>query len=235
MIDKTTLNLFKKIIRITSKRDIKIYLVGGYLRDLILKNKKRKDLDIDFCLKRGAINLGKRIASELKAGFVILDKKHSCCRVVKKTKTKTYTLDFTDFRGRDLKADLFKRDFTINAFAIDLEDFLKKGKDFEESIVDPYGGREDLKKETVRLINERGFLEDPLRILRAFSIAGLLDFKIDKKTIFLIKRYSHLIAKVSGERIREELFKILDLDYSYNYLKKMDEEKVLEVIFPQVK
>jgi poly(A) polymerase len=235
--EKDTQILLKKIYSFSLKEKTKLYLVGGFLRDFLLKINSSLNYyvrDIDFCLKKNAIKFGRKLAKILKAGFVVLDKEHGCCRLVKRIKDKTYTLDFTHFRGKDLKEDLLHRDFTINAFAIELKDFLNK-KDIQGFIFDPFLGIKDLKEKILRIVNEDGFREDPLRILRAFSISLELNFKIDKKTILLIKRDRKMLSSVAGERVRDELFKILASPFSYNCLKMMDDLKVLEVIFPSIK
>jgi poly(A) polymerase len=235
--DKDIQILLKKIYSFSLKEKIRLYLVGGFLRDFLLKINSSLNYyirDIDFCLKKNAIKFGRKLSKILKAGFVVLDKEHGCCRLVKKIKDKTYTLDFADFRSKDLKEDLLHRDFTINAFAIELKDFLKK-ENVQDLIIDPFSGIKDLKEKILRIVNEDSFREDPLRILRAFSISLGLNFKIDKKTILLIKRDRKMLSSVAGERIRDELFKILSFPFSYDCLKMMDNLKVLEVIFPSIK
>jgi len=217
--------LLKDIHHFAKARKVRLYLVGGILRDLLLKRKK-ENLDLDFCLKRGAISFGRSLNKKIKAGFVVLDKEHGACRLVKKIKDKTYTLDFTDFRGPTLEKDLLHRDFTINAIAQEL------GK--PEALIDPYQGREDLKLKRLRVINKKAFVEDPLRILRAFSFSSILGFKIDRETKRLIKLQKGRLSKVSGERIRDELFKILDGSKAFVYLSELDRLGILKVIFPEI-
>jgi tRNA nucleotidyltransferase/poly(A) polymerase len=207
------------------KRKKKLYLVGGILRDLFI-GRKKENLDFDFALKRGAIGFGRALAKELRAGFVVLDEEHGACRVVKKTGNGFYTLDFTDFRGSDLEKDLLHRDFTINAIAYDPD---------SDAIIDPYGGREDLKKKVIRAVNKGSFAEDPLRVLRAFSFATILSFKIDGSTLRLAKTERKNLTKVSFERVRDELFKIFSQNNTYDCLLMLDELKILEVIFPEIK
>jgi len=230
MVDRDIKILLKKLLLYSLKRKIKLYLVGGYLRDLLLK---REVKDLDFCMKRGSIKFSQGLSKILKSSFVILDRERGYCRLLKKIKDKTYILDFTDFRGKNLEEDLFWRDFTINAMALELKDFVDKDFKIDKKIIiDPFGGINDLEKKVIRLVNKDGFLDDPLRILRAFSFSASLKFKIEKKTIFFIKKYAPLLSKVAKERIRDEIFKILNLDFSYPYIRMMDEYKVLEVIFP---
>jgi len=225
--------LLKTILRFAKKKKIKLYLVGGYLRDIILKREKANP-DIDFSLKKGAINFGRLLAREIKAGFVVLDKEHGCCRLVKRIKDAVYTLDFTDFRGKDLKHDLLHRDFTINAIALELEDIFKEDKNLDSLSIDPYGARADLRAKTIRIVNNKGFDEDPLRVLRAFSLAVIFGFEIDKETLSLIKLKRKNLSGVSYERIRDELFKILDRPNAFDYLVEMDKLKILKIIIPEI-
>jgi poly(A) polymerase len=218
-------DLLKTVYRFAKSRKVKLYLVGGILRDLLLAREKENP-DFDFCLKKGAISFGRKLSRRMKAGFVVLDEEHAACRLVKKIKDRVYTFDFTDFRGPDLEKDLLHRDFTINALALEL------GKDL---LIDPYAGRQDLEKKIIRTVNNKAFAEDPLRILRAFSFSCLLDFKIDKQTLKSAKSERRRLAKVSCERIRDELFKIFDSPSAFGCLKQLDELKILEIIFPEIK
>lgn len=206
--------------------------MGGILRDIYL-GRDKENPDIDFCLKKGAINFAKKVAREFKAGYVVLDKVHGCSRVVKRIKDKIYTLDFTDFRGNTLEKDLLHRDFTINAFALELENIFQN-KNLDKFLIDPYEGRKDLELKIIRVVNQKVFDEDPLRILRAFSLASIFGFKIDKKTLKLIKLKKEKLSRVSYERIRDELFKILDRPNSFEYLPQLDKLKILKIIIPEI-
>lgn len=215
------------------KRGIKLYLVGGILRDLILKREK-ENLDFDFAIKSGAISFGKRLAKELRCGFVILDKEHGSCRLVKKYEGQFYTFDFTDFRGKSLEEDLRHRDFTINAIALKLEETLKDA-DLSKILIDPYEGKGDIKKKIIKVVNTGAFAEDPLRILRAFSFSAILNFNIDKNTLRLAKLKKNKLISVSGERIRDEIFKVLATDRAHDYFLALDKLKILDIIFPEIK
>jgi len=225
-------NLLRLVLSTAKKRRIKLYLVGGYLRDILLKREKANP-DIDFSLKKNAIAFAKALQRKIKAGFVVLDKEHGCARLVKRIKDKVYTLDFTDFRGKTITKDLFHRDFTINALAIELEK-LFLSEDREDAIIDPYKGRADLKSKIIRMVNKKAFDEDPLRILRAFSLAIIFDFKIDKETLKTIKLKAKGLSRVSYERIRDELFKILERPNAFSYLQDLDRLKILKIIIPEI-
>lgn len=225
-------NLLIKILRFSKNKKIKLYLVGGILRDVLL-NRDKENLDFDFCLKKGAIGFGRKLARELASGFVVLDREHGACRLVKRVKKNFYTLDFSDFRGKNIEEDLLHRDFTINAMAIELEKIFYAESPYD-LFIDPFGAKHDLKTKTVRAVNKKAFDEDPLRILRAFSLSAIFGFKIDKETLELIKLKTNKLSKISYERIRDELFKILDRPNASDYLVAMDKLKILKIIIPEI-
>ncbi|MBL7081359.1 MAG: HD domain-containing protein [Candidatus Omnitrophica bacterium] len=227
--------ILKEILSLSKEKGITLYLVGGYLRDLLLFQ-ERVSPDIDFALKKGAIKFAHQLCRILKAGFVVLDKTRGCSRIVKKRKSDNLTLDFTDFRGRDLIEDLGRRDFTINAIATELEAFLKTPDLKKKSIlIDPYSGLADLESKTIRLIRKGAFDDDPLRILRAFSLGALLGFALIPETKnFAFKKRAKL-KRVSPERIREELFKVLSAPSSVDCLMELERYKILEIIIPEIR
>ncbi len=224
--------LLSNILDFANKKKVELYLVGGTLRDILLAREKDNP-DIDFCLKVNAINFSKALARELKSGFVVLDQEHGCGRIVKKTKEKIYTLDFSDFRGKTIEDDLLLRDLTINSMAIELSKVLKADK-FMDFLIDPCQGREDLSAKIIRTVNKNSFVEDPLRILRVFSYASLFGFKIEKQTMKLAKKKRKLILNSSWERIRDEIFKTLSAAKSYEYIKQLDEQGIFSVVFPEI-
>jgi putative nucleotidyltransferase with HDIG domain len=230
---KTNQDLLKTVLKTAEDRNVKLYLVGGVLRDIILK-KEKENPDLDFCLKKGAINFARILAGKLEAGFVVLDEIHGCGRIVKKMNDKIYTLDFSDFRGKTIVDDLFHRDFSINSMAIEPEKVFS-GADLDSLLVDPYGGRQDLKTGVIRIVNKRCFDEDPLRILRAFSMAAIFDMGIEKKTLRLIDLKKNKLKRVSFERIRDEVFKILSTRKCYAFLTPLDKYGILDLIIPEIK
>ena len=140
-----------------------------------------------------------------------------------------YWFDFTPLKGDSIAQDLLKRDFTINAMAVNLKDLLNR--DAPLCLIDPIGGIGDLSQRTVRAISEEVFRDDPLRILRAYRLAGQLDFRIEEKTGSLIQRDRDLIKNTAPERIREELFLILSLDRSKTPLELLHQNGLLPILF----
>jgi len=223
--------ILKEILNFSNKKKTTLYIVGGYLRDL-LSGREKKSPDIDFSLQSGSIKFVRLLSRRIRAGFVVLDREHGSCRLLKKIQGKIYTLDFTDFRGKDLKKDLLHRDFTLNAMAIQLEDFIS-GKTWSSLLIDPYGGLRDLEKKLLRLVNPKSFDEDPLRIMRAFSLAATFGFKLSPAIPKLIRAKKDMLREVSFERIRDELFKILDSPDSYKFATELDRLRILKIIFPE--
>jgi len=147
----------------------------------------------------------------------------------------TYRIDgeYLDNRRPDavtfvsnLKEDLARRDFTINALAFNQED----------GLIDYFGGIEDLENKIIRAVGEpnKRFQEDALRMLRAIRFAARLNFCIEEKTLEAIKLNSHLILNVSNERIRDELCKILVSNNTTKALRLLEETKLLEFILPEL-
>ena len=159
---------------LAKSRTLKIYLVGGFLRDSLIG---RVCLDFDFAIEKDAIDFARRFARRIKGAFVLLDQENGCARVVKKSAGKSLIFDFADFRAETLRRDLAHRDFTINTLCVDLED-LKEDAPVVKSVLskivrDFQGGRRDIKLKTIRMVSSKVFQEDPLRLLRAFSLRAL--------------------------------------------------------------
>lgn len=226
-------NILNPIYNFAKAKKVKLYLVGGALRDLIL-DRTKENPDFDFCLKSGGLKFAAKLASQLKSAFVVLDEEHAACRLVKKINQKIYTFDFSDFRAATLEKDLLHRDFTINSMALALAEVFGR-QDLERLIIDPYFGRFDLRAKIIKVTGSGSFKEDPLRILRAFSFSCALGFSLDPETLRLAKKEKNRINTVSSERIREELFKILDSSTAHASLAILDKLKILEIIFPEIK
>jgi len=212
----------KIIQQIAQKKKVKVYLVGGFLRDHFLNNERT---DFDFAVSSGALLLARGFSKKIRGAFVLLDKERGCARVCKKTGGKIFTFDFTDFRAKTLKGDVSKRDFTINTLCMDLE---------TGQLLDLNKGRADIKAKKIKMVSASAFKEDPLRLLRAFSLRAQLGFVIEKKTQIQMKKDIKLLTDVSRERVREELFKVLATDRTSQCIKEMDKIGLLEQVIPQI-
>src|SRR5215211_3997482 len=176
-----------------------IYLVGGAVRDMLLN---RVSHDLDFALPTDGISIARRVANTLKADFMKLDAERDTGRVIVTDSDGTRAfLDFATYRGKDLDTDLQARDFTINAIAFDLR---------TQSLLDPFNGASDLRLKLIRACSPTSLSDDPVRILRAVRQAAALQFKIDLESRKAMKQAASLLPKISPERQRDELFKILE-------------------------
>lgn len=134
--------------------------------------------------------------------------------------------------GKTIEEDLARRDFTINAIALKLD-----AKRYTlDAVVDPFEGQKDIEQKIIRAVGDpkKRFKEDALRLLRAIRIAAQLSFTIEEKTRNEILLDSKLITEISGERIREEILKILSCDHPYDGITLLRNAGLLERIIPEL-
>jgi len=193
--------------------DAEVFLVGGYVRDLLRGHISN---DRDFALKDSVENIAIETAKKFNGTFVVL-KPHQTYRVILKNRE---TIDFS-FLKNTINNDLKERDFTIDSIAWSPK----------TGLVDLFGGRKDLENHIIKAVRIKNLTDDPLRIIRAYRIAAELGFRIDGNTRKYLKRYSKSLAKVASERITEEIFKILNNEYSSKHLNECYKDTVLEKIF----
>jgi poly(A) polymerase len=200
--------LLTKVSNFLTEHNVRWYVVGGFVRDMLLG---RDTADIDIVVAADALEIAPKIAAALGGKYVLLDKVNRVGRVVlvnqETPSTKgQWELDFSTFDG-NIEPDLSQRDFTIDAMAFDL---LQLQRDhIGVRLIDPFNGRNDLRQGVIRTVAETAFTSDAARLLRAVRLAVELGFRISPETETLLQRYSSLIAGVSGERVREELLRLL--------------------------
>ena len=174
------------------------YLVGGYIRDIILR-RVTKQIDVDIVVPLNAIEIGKKIADHTESRFVILDKKREVVRII----LNNIYIDISKQVSNTIEGDLSSRDFSINSIA-----FLFNKK----CLFDPLNGLKDLELSMLRTYSEINLLDDPLRILRCFRFVSELNFNIDLNLITFIKKNKGKLYLVAKERINHELQKIVNGD-----------------------
>ena len=172
------------------------YLVGGYIRDIILGRKTEK-LDFDIVVPLNAIEIGKKIADNVGSKFIILDKKREVVRII----LNNIYIDIANQVSSSIEGDLSSRDFSINAIAFLFD---------KKSLFDPLNGLKDLEISLLRTHSENNLLNDPLRILRCFRFVSELNFKIDFNLITFIKKNKGKLYLVAKERINYEIQKIVN-------------------------
>lgn len=201
------------------------YLVGGTVRDLLMNS--RLGNDFDFVVEGKGVTFARAFAERVTGSFFILDEERDSSRVVSK---KGFQADFSGVRG-DIEEDLRLRDFTINSMAIPLDSIFKTEV---SAIRDFLGGLKDIEDKVLRESFPGAIEDDPLRIMRAFRFSSSFNLEMDQALSTHIKVSSKTLVSVSAERLRTELFMILDMPGAYNVLGKMDELGVLTVIFPEL-
>ncbi len=221
---------------------VELYLVGGSIRDLLLN---RPTADLDFALATDALPFAKAFATHIGGTFIALDERPPTARVV--LKTQTLSLDFAQFRAASLIDDLRRRDLTINAMAAPIEAILRAARlqsapnynvaqepvPREPSmLIDPCGGMADLASRQLRFPSEQVVRDDPLRLIRIYRLAAQLRFEICQDSHALIQKYHYLLPRVTAERIRDEVMKILKVEQAYPYLQEMWEVGLLAHIVP---
>jgi len=227
---ETQYSYLAEIQKIAARQKAEVYLVGGFLRDHLLG---RDCLDFDFAVQKGGLKLARSFAKKIKGAFIVLDEERNCARVAKKIEGDILTFDFADYRAATIRGDLNHRDFTINALALRLDELIS-GEKWERSLLNITKAKSDLKAKRICMVSAKSFKEDPLRLMRAFSLKAVLGFKIERTTLAQIRKDVDLIRKVSPERVREELFKVLASERSAQILKDMDTIGLLVKVMPQI-
>ena len=200
-----------------------IYLVGGGVRDMLLQ---RVSHDLDFAVPSNGIALARQVANALHADFMVLDEERDTGRVIVTEMDGTRTfLDFATYRGLDLEEDLRARDFTINAIAFDLR---------TQTLLDPLNGASDLRGKLIRACSPTSLADDPVRTLRAVRQAAAFGLKIELETRQAMKQAASLLAKVSIERQRDELFKILEGPKPDTSMRALEMLGVFPYLLPEI-
>jgi len=226
-----------------------VYLVGGFVRDWLLYNKPGHDIDI--AVSGDPELVAQAIAREFGGTVIPLGAKHGVIRVATSgledstpngsdsdiqwaghetpaEDLKPWTIDVDGFTGT-IDEDLRRRDFSVNAMALRLDDWPST-----DGILDPMGGRTDLAQKSIRALSPTVFQDDPGRLLRAVRLAGQLKFLIEPGTSKLIAANAALLAKVSPERVREEFLKILSLDGARGQIEVLDHFGLFEQVIPEL-
>lgn len=230
--------LFKIISKVAQENNQTVYIVGGYVRDLLMQRKA--PTDIDFVTEQSGIELAKAVGKDLGDLKVSVFKTYGTAMI----KYQDLDLEFVGARKESysedsrkpavetgtLEDDQKRRDFTVNALAISLN-----SENFGE-LIDPFNGREDMQNKILRTPLEpaQTYSDDPLRMMRAIRFASVLHFEIEKNSLEAIKQEAERIKIVSMERIMVEFNKIMLSEKPSVGLKLMEETTLLEKIIPEL-
>ncbi len=229
--------IFKLISEAAKELDVEAYVIGGYVRDCILG---RATKDIDVVSTGKGIELAKAVASRLGGSRISVFKRFGTAMINHNdlevefvgARKESYSKDSRKPAVEDgtIKDDQDRRDFTVNAMAISLND----GSWGE--LVDPFNGVEDLRKGVLRTPLEpaKTYSDDPLRMMRAIRFATQLDFQIEEESFQAIYQHRDRISIVSQERITDELNKIILAKVPSKGFKLLFNTGLLHIIFPKM-
>jgi tRNA nucleotidyltransferase (CCA-adding enzyme) len=248
---KARLALLQLIAQIALEQKAAFYIVGGFVRDLILE---RQSQDFDLVVEGDAIALarqlleryGGRLTTHARFGtgkWMIANIRLELAESLNEPEKARDLPEFLDLisartefythptalptveRG-SIKLDLHRRDFTINTLALRLD-----GSHYGD-LHDHWGGLNDLREGLVRVLHPLSFIDDPTRMLRAVRFEQRFEFHIEKRTLELLYEARSLLGQISGDRIRHELDHILDEDHRVNMLARLWELGLLSEIHP---
>jgi len=237
-LDNSIFSILQLVGELGEKENVEVYVVGGFVRDLLMGKSLH---DIDIMVVGEGIPFARKIANSLgikkiipfeKFGTALIPNKNIQIEVASARKEyyanhsrKPSKVVFTDLKG-----DLIRRDFTINAMAINLNP--KKFGDF----TDPFGGIMDIEKKIIKtpLSPDQTFSEDPLRMMRAAYFSSKLGFKLENNCRNSIIKIAHRIDIVSIERVRDEFIKILKTDKPSIGLVILQKTGLMKIIFPEI-
>ncbi len=227
LVESDTLGLLRNMQSFLTGRGVKGYVVGGYVRDALLG---RETADVDIAIEGDALSTGKEMAAAFGGTFVPLDLRNKVARVVLKDAV-IRDIDLSSFRGK-IETDLSRRDFTIDAMALDLDE-IASGSPIV--LIDPFRGRDDLDRGIIRSVSATALADDPVRVLRGVRLAAELGFAIDHDTATQTKESAGLLKGVAGERLREELLRLFDSSRGGHFLFTLDELGLLTALIPELK
>jgi len=214
----------EQVIGWLAQQRVAAYLVGGCVRDRILG---RPIYDLDVAVERGGLALARRLADHFQGAYYPLDSERDTGRAILPVpQEQPVVVDVVGFRGPDLASDLADRDFTINALAANVRT--------PEEVVDLHNGLRDLKDGVIRPVSDAAIRNDPLRALRAVRQAAQLGFRLAPETETLIRRDGQALTGMAGERVRDELARILALPYAAPCLEQLDHLGLLALILPEL-
>jgi len=224
----------KKTLDIIESHNFEGYIVGGCVRDILMK-KTPNDWDITTNASPEKImKMFDNAKYENEFGTVLVPIKDKD-KLIDVLEITTYRSEkgYSDNRRpdevkfeKDLDKDLERRDFTINALAMD-----KNAK-----IIDLFGGLKDINKKIIRAVGEpvERFKEDALRLLRAIRLSAQLDFAIENKTERAMLKMAGSVKFISQERIRDELIKMFKTNNGHQAIKRLHDNKILQYILPEI-
>jgi len=247
LLPREVIRLFKLIDQIAQQNSCTVFLVGGFVRDILLGV---RNLDLDILVEGNTPRLAKALAKETGGSYILHERFGTAVVTLpqpvrfKATRLTSVKIDFATARKEvytspaalpevefsTVREDLFRRDFTINAMAASLmqENF--------GQVIDFFNGRTDLTGKKIRILHDKSFIDDPTRIFRAIKFEQRFNFKIEPHTERLIKQAlkKKMIEKTSKARLKDELILILKEKEPWKALFRMEGIVGFKFIHPKV-
>lgn len=225
--------IFEQCSKIAAKNNFKLYLIGGMVRDLLLG---KESLDVDITVEGDAIEFAPILKKEIGAKISSVHESFGTVKIdlngqkidLASTRSESYPkaghLPHVDKIGCPLKEDVIRRDFTVNALALSLNQ-----KNFAD-LIDYTDGFDDLKAKKIKILHDKSFIDDPTRIIRALKYSTRLDFEIDEKTLKLQQDYlQNINYDMCYKRVKQEIKKTFEQNSQVAF-EKFVEQKIYKLI-----
>jgi tRNA nucleotidyltransferase (CCA-adding enzyme) len=237
-LPRARLSLLRELGVLADEQGMSLYLVGGVVRDLLLK---RVNWDLDLTVEGNGIAFALLVADRYDAGLAVFERfataKLSLPNGIKldiaSTRRESYVQPaaLPDVVPASLREDLYRRDFTINAMAIQLN-----SATFGQ-MHDPYAGQCDLKAKTIRVLHEGSFVDDPTRIFRAIRFAHRFEFRLEPETARLLREAAatDLVQKLSGPRLCNEILRLFGEHDPGKLIRNLANLRLLRFLDPRLR
>ena len=211
-----------------ASRGTHAYVVGGAVRDALLG---KEVSDVDLVVAGDTSGVASDLADHLDGHSFVLDESREIVRVVAPGVGGGATIDLSPLFG-DIRRDLARRDFSLDAMAVSIAELNEKGSRTE--LIDPHDGESDLRAGEIRALSPSVFEADPARLMRAPRLSRQLGFKIAGETADWIRSHAPLVATVAPERVRDEFLKILAMSSVASSLRMLDDLGLLCMMIPEL-
>ena len=226
-------SLLRALGNLADESGVSLYLVGGVVRDLLLK---RENWDLDLTVEGDGIAFARLVAVQYRAGLAVFERFATARLVlpdglkidIATTRRESYAQPalLPTVQPASIEEDLFRRDFTVNALAVQLNP-----QQFGR-MLDPYGGQSDLRARTLRVLHAGSFQDDPTRIFRAIRFEQRLGFRLESTTLRLLAQAAstNLIQRLSGPRLQNEILLLLAERDPVRAIARLEQLKLLRFL-----
>jgi tRNA nucleotidyltransferase (CCA-adding enzyme) len=232
-LSQKRLSLLRELGNLADEGGVSLYLVGGVVRDLLLK---REIWDLDLTVEGDGIAFARLVADRYRAGLAVFER-FATARLafpdglkmdIATTRRESYAQPalLPTVQPASIEADLFRRDFTVNALAVQLNP-----QQFGR-VLDPYGGQRDLRAHTLRVLHDGSFQDDPTRIFRAIRFEQRFGFRLEPTTLRLLAQAAstNLIERLSGPRLQNEILLLFTERDPVRAIARLEQLKLLRFL-----